>query len=135
MQIERPDMARHGLILGLILAALATSPAAAQPGEAITISLTDYAFTPSSLDLKAGTVYRLHFTNGGSKDHDFTAPEFFVASQVAAQDQGKINRGTIAVGKGQEVEVTLTPVAGHYAFTCTHFMHKMMGMHGTITVQ
>src|SRR6478752_5186610 len=77
LQIERPDMARHELILGLILAALATSPATAQPGEAITISLTDYAFTPSSLALKAGTAYRLRFTNGGSKDHNFTAPEFF----------------------------------------------------------
>ena len=123
------------LILSTLAIAAVPLTAAAQTGETVTISLTDYAFTPSSLDLKAGTVYRLHFTNGGSKDHDFTAPEFFVASQVAAQDQGKINRGTIAVDKGQDVEVTLTPVAGHYAFTCTHFMHKMMGMHGTITVQ
>ena len=129
---------RH-MLAALILPTLAIAAvpltAAAQTGESVTISLTDYAFTPSSLDLKAGTVYRLHFTNAGSKDHDFTAPEFFVAAQIATDDQGKVNRGTIAVDKGQEVEVTLTPVAGHYAFTCTHFMHKMMGMHGTIAVQ
>jgi uncharacterized cupredoxin-like copper-binding protein len=133
-------MTRFKFILGLILAvltmtALAVAPAAAQTGEAITISLTDYAFTPSSLELKAGTLYRLHFINGGSKDHDFTAPEFFVASQIAADDQAKVKRGTVAIDKGQEIEVVVTPVAGSYPFTCTHFMHKMMGMHGTITVQ
>jgi plastocyanin len=123
------------LILPMLAIAAAPQTAAAQTSETITISLTDYAFTPAALDLKAGTAYRLHFTNAGSKDHDFTAPEFFVASQVAAEDQAKVRRGAIAVDKGQEVEVTLTPVAGSYAFNCTHFMHKMMGMHGTITVQ
>src|SRR4249920_1817576 len=109
-------MARYRLILELILAALivaplAISPALAQNGETITISLTDYAFTPASLALKAGTAYRLHFTNAGSKDHDFTAPGFFAASQVAADDQDKVKRGTVAVDKGQEIEVVVTPVA------------------------
>ena len=125
------------LLTALILPMLASLPqtAVAQTSQTITISLTDYAFTPAALELKAGTAYRLHFTNAGSKDHNFTAPEFFVASQVAVEDQGKVKRGTIAVDKGQEVEVMLTPVAGQYEFTCTHFMHKMMGMHGSITVQ
>ena len=128
-------MASFRLILATLVIAAAPLTAAAQTTESITISLTDYAFTPSSLELKAGTAYRLHFTNAGSKDHDFTAPEFFVASQVALDDQAKVNRGTIAIDKSQEVDVAVTPVAGIYPFTCTHFMHKMMGMHGTITVQ
>lgn len=128
-------MASFRLILATLVMAAAPLTAAAQTAESITISLTDYAFTPSALELKAGTTYRLHFTNAGSKDHDFTAPEFFVASQVAPDDQAKVNRGTIAIDKGQEVDVAITPVAGSYTFTCTHFMHKMMGMHGTITVQ
>lgn len=128
-------MARLRLFLASLAIAAAPLTATAQTGESITIMLTDYAFTPASLALKAGTVYRLHFTNAGSKDHDFTAPQFFAASQLAPDDQAKLKRGTIAVDKGQEVEVTLTPVAGSYTFTCTHFMHKMMGMHGSITVQ
>ena len=128
-------MARLRLFLAALAIAAVPRMAAAQTGETITIALTDYAFSPASLALKAGTVYRLHFTNAGSKDHDFTAPQFFAASQLAPDDQAKVKRGTVAVDKGQEVEVTLTPVAGSYAFTCTHFMHKMMGMHGSITVQ
>lgn len=128
-------MARLRLFLAALAIATIPRMAAAQTGESITITLTDYAFSPASLALKAGTAYRLHFTNAGSKDHDFTAPQFFAASQLAPDDQAKVKRGTIAVDEGQEVEVTLTPVAGSYAFTCTHFMHKMMGMHGSITVQ
>ena len=128
-------MARLRLFLASLAIAAAPLTATAQTGESITITLTDYAFTPASLALKAGTVYRLHFTNAGSKDHDFTAPQFFATSQIAPDDQAKVKRGTIAIDEGQEVEVTLTPVAGSYAFTCTHFMHKMMGMHGSITVQ
>jgi plastocyanin len=104
--------------------------------ETINIALTDYAFTPATLDLKSGTAYRLHLTNSGTKDHDFSAPEFFAASQIAPDDKAKIKRGKIAVDKGQEIDIAVTPgAAGSYSLTCTHFMHDMMGMHGTITVQ
>jgi uncharacterized cupredoxin-like copper-binding protein len=127
-------------LAALILAApMQTASAQAQgniTAETINISLTDYAFTPAALDLKAGTAYRLHLTNGGSKDHDFNAPEFFAAAQIAPDDQAKIKRGKIAIDKGQEIDIAVTPgAAGSYSFTCTHFMHSMMGMHGTITVQ
>ena len=120
----------------LVLAALAvTRAASAQTAETINIALTDYAFAPAEINLKAGTAYHLHFTNAGTKDHDFTAPELFAASQVAPDDQVKIKRGTVAIDKGQEVDVTITPGAGKYKVSCTHFMHSMMGMHGTIAVQ
>lgn len=142
-------MAKPGINLAALVIALAATnqqawaqsaqadtPASAQTGvEPVNISLSDYAFAPAALDLKAGTAYRLHFTNAGTKNHDFTAPEFFAASQVAPDDQVKIKRGTVAIDKGQEVDVTITPGAGNYKITCTHFMHSMMGMHGTITVQ
>ncbi|HJS45940.1 MAG TPA: cupredoxin domain-containing protein [Rhizomicrobium sp.] len=128
-------MARLRLFLAILAIAAIPWTAVAQTGETISISLTDHAFSPASLVMKAGTVYRLHFINAGSKNHNFTASEFFAASQLAPDDQAKVKRGTIAVDKGQEVEVAVTPVAGSYPFTCTRFMHKMMGMHGSITVQ
>jgi plastocyanin len=118
-----------------VFAVLAVTGPAAQSAETINISLSDYAFAPAALELKAGTAYHLHFTNAGSKDHDFTAPEFFAAAQVAPDDQAKIRRGKVAVDKGLEVDVTITPAAGNYKTSCTHFMHSMMGMHGTIAVQ
>ena len=128
-------MAKPILTLAVFAVLAVTGPAAAQSAETINISLSDYAFAPAALELKAGTAYHLHFTNAGSKDHDFTAPEFFAAAEVAPDDQAKIRRGTVAVDKGHEVDVTVTPVAGNYKASCTHFMHSMMGMHGIIAVQ
>jgi plastocyanin len=108
----------------------------AQTPTPITVALTDYAFTPSALNLTEGTVYQIHFINNSSKGHSFSAPEFFAASQVAAEDMAKVKNGIVELGNGQSVDVTVTPGrAGSYAFICTHFMHQMMGMHGEITVQ
>jgi plastocyanin len=108
----------------------------AQTATPITVALTDYAFTPSALDMKAGISYQIHFINNGSKDHSFSAPGFFAASRVAPEDMTKVKNGIIELGNGQSADVTVTPGrAGTYAFICTHFMHEMMGMHGKITVQ
>jgi plastocyanin len=122
--------------LALVLPLLGTAgQAMAQTVTPIAITLTDYAFAPGTLDLKAGTTYQLHFVNSGSKDHNFSAPEFFAAAQVAADDQAKLAKGIVELGSGKSVDITVTPGAGTFAVECTHFMHKMMGMHGNIVVQ
>jgi plastocyanin len=130
-------MIKVGSALILIAASLATmGGASAQTATPISITLTNYAFTPTGLSLKAGVPYQLHFTNNGSKDHNFSAPEFFAASQIAPGDEAKVEKGLVALDSGQSVDITVTPGhAGTFPVECTHFMHKMMGMHGNITVQ
>jgi len=111
------------LVLMLTLPAV-LSAAAAQSVTPVSITLSDYAFTPSALNLKAGTTYQLHFVNSGSKGHDFSAPEFFAASQLAAEDQAKVNKGLVELESGQSADITVTPgQAGTYPIACTHFMH------------
>ena len=108
----------------------------AQTAPSINVTLSEYAITPGEIDLKSGTAYRLHFVNNGSKGHSFSAPEFFSVSQVASEDQAKVANGLVEVEKGQSVDIVVTPQrAGMFAAECTHFMHKMMGMHATIVVQ
>jgi len=121
----------------LVLIALSQMGSAqAQTATPISITLTNYAFTPDALNLKAGTTYHMHFINSGSKDHNFSAPQFFAASQVAPEDQAKVGKGLVALDAGQSVDITVTPGhTGTFPVECTHFMHKMMGMHGNITVQ
>lgn len=120
----------------LVLMLGAMGGAMAETATPISISLTDYAFTPGTLDLNAGTTYQLHFVNSGTKDHNFSAPEFFSAAQIAPDDQAKVTKGQVGLGAGQTVDITVTPGgAGTFAVECTHFMHKMMGMHGNIVVQ
>jgi plastocyanin len=120
----------------VLLAIPLASGALAQTAAPISITLTDYAFTPGTLDLKAGVTYQLHFINSGSKDHNFDAPEFFAASKIAPEDEAKVKKGLVALDGGQSVDVTVTPdKPGTFPVECTHFMHKMMGMHGNIIVQ
>jgi plastocyanin len=108
----------------------------AQTATSITVTLSNYAVTPSELDLKSGTTYRMHFVNNGSKGHNFSAPEFFSVSQVASEDQDKVAKGLVELEKGQSVDIIVTPGRpGTFPAECTHFMHKMMGMHATIVVQ
>ncbi len=125
-----------GALVLMLVPLGAMGGAMAETAAPISISLTDYAFTPGTLDLKAGTAYQLHFVNSGSKDHNFSAPEFFAAAQIAPDDQVKVAKGQVGLGAGQTVDITITPGnAGTFAVECTHFMHKMMGMHGNIVVQ
>lgn len=120
----------------LAMALGATGGASTEPAQQIDIALTDYAFAPNTLALKQGISYRLHFRNRAGKSHSFSAPEFFAASQVAAEDGSRVEQGAVELAGGQEVDILVTPGrAGTYPFTCTHFMHSMMGMHGSIVVQ
>jgi len=115
---------------------LPVGEAAAQTGMPLSITLSNYSFTPNVLDLQAGVTYRMHFINGGSKGHNFSAPEFFAASHIGPEDQAKIEKGLVALDSGQSVDITITPDhPGIFPVTCTHFMHKAMGMHGSITVR
>jgi uncharacterized cupredoxin-like copper-binding protein len=110
--------------------------AAAQTTAAITISLTDFAFAPSTLNLLAGATYRIHLKNNASKGHSFHAPEFFAASQIAPADQAKVEDGEVDLDPGQAADVTVTPgQPGTYSLDCSHFMHAIFGMHGKIVVQ
>jgi len=65
------------LVAAVIILFAVDRSASAQTVTPIDIALTNYAFTPSTINLKAGTTYRMHFTNDGSKGHNFNAPEFF----------------------------------------------------------
>ncbi|HEY2070322.1 MAG TPA: cupredoxin domain-containing protein [Rhizomicrobium sp.] len=123
--------------LTLASALLFAAPAFAQSApQEIDISLTNFAFTPDALNLKAHTAYRLHLVNGASSSHNFAAADFFSAAQVAPADASKVKDGAIEVPKGQTVDVTVTPDrAGTYDLTCTHFMHTTFGMRGQIVVQ
>jgi uncharacterized cupredoxin-like copper-binding protein len=127
---------RLGLLflLGSALCA-PTGPVAAQPAS-VEIELSNFKFTPATINLEHGRDYVLHFVNRSSGGHDFSAPAFFAAAKVAAEDQGKLSKsGRVALGGGEEARIHLTaPAAGHYKVSCTHFMHTTFGMTGEIVV-
>jgi plastocyanin len=102
----------------------------------IDIAMSDYAFTPNKLDLLAGSQYELHFTNAGSKGHDFASKELFAAVTVAPEDRAKVEDGGVDVDGGATVDVRITAnKPGTYNFRCTHFMHATFGMTGTAVIK
>ena len=124
------------LLFATALATLAT-PALAQNAQTINVAMTNYAYTPATLNLHSGTEYKLVFANNSTKSHNFVAPELFAAGTVAPEDKAKVSaKGEVEVDEGQTVAVDFTPSKpGTYPFQCSHFMHAMLGMKGTAVVQ
>ncbi len=97
----------------LVLLAIPLVPVAdamAQDVTPISITLTNYAFAPGALNLKAGTTYHLHFINSGTKDHNFSAPTFFAAAQIAPEDQTKVEKVLSPWMRGNHSTSPLRPI-------------------------
>jgi uncharacterized cupredoxin-like copper-binding protein len=127
--------------LVIILAACSSQPmvtprrtAMPASGAAVVVRLSNFAFAPEHLQLKAGAPVRLRLVNDSSGDHDFSAPSFFAT--ISLQSGSSVpSDGAIEVGPHQTVEVALVPpTPGSYPLECTHFLHSTFGMNGTIEV-
>ena len=119
---------------------LLSSGASAQPGpdwshaQRVDVTLSNFAFSPKSIHLRAGRPVVLHLANTSSGGHDFTAKQFFATSAVRPQDRGSVRGGSVEVGKHRSVDVALVPRAGRYPLKCGHTFHKTFGMSGEIVV-
>ncbi|MEK6191338.1 MAG: cupredoxin domain-containing protein [Chloroflexota bacterium] len=108
--------------------------------EAVTIELSEFAFTPSEITLEAGQPYILQIVNVGDVKHEFTAGDFFrtVATRKAetAESEVKVPFFTeIEVFAGKSAELFLIPlIPGTYDLVCEIEGHFEAGMLGTITV-
>lgn len=102
----------------------------------VTVAMANFNYAPADLHLKSGRSTTIHFVNNGSGGHDFTAPEFFAAATMDASNRAKVGgpKGRVSLGKGESLDVTLTPAAGRYKVHCSHFMHSSLGMKGKISV-
>jgi len=119
-------------LVSAALAAFVVGPAAAQQPSTQAINVYSFGFTPKLIHLAAGRPVTLTFTNTSGSGHDFTAKEFFAASQITA---GAAPRGEIELHSGETKSITLVPRAGNYPTHCSHFLHATFGMVGTIDVK
>jgi uncharacterized cupredoxin-like copper-binding protein len=122
------------VMLPLIL--LTGSAAVGQSAPTVAVQLSNFKFAPSTIVLDHGRPYVLRLVNGANGGHDFTAAAFFAAAKVAPTDRRYIAEGEIEVPPGQAIQIHLTaPAAGRYKLKCSHSLHKMFGMSGTILVR
>ncbi|HTK43888.1 MAG TPA: cupredoxin domain-containing protein [Patescibacteria group bacterium] len=102
--------------------AASAGPATPVPSGVIAIEAKEYAFTPSSVSVAAGSV-RFAVKNAGTQEHEF---EVFKGDQVIDEIEG------IVPGLTKDATMTLEP--GTYTFMCKINGHDQLGMKGTLTV-
>lgn len=129
-------MTRICLILPLL--ALGAPSIAATPdwssAARIDISLSNFKFAPNNIHLKAGQPVVIHLANTAGGGHSFSAPAFFAAATVRAEDRAAIREGVIELHGKESRDIALVPTAGRYKIKCTHTFHKAFGMKGSILV-
>jgi plastocyanin/uncharacterized membrane protein YozB (DUF420 family) len=100
-------------------AGAAPAPAAPAPAQPLSVNMTNFAFGPRELTVKAGTA--VTFVNGDRATHTATA------------DGGQFDTGNIAAGNSGSITLTQ---AGTFRFFCKlHGAAGGQGMSGTVTVQ
>jgi plastocyanin len=133
-------MRRLILTLAAIAAVLGGGAAAAartdwSQAARLTVTLSSFDFTPSTIRLRAGAPIVLRLVNSGSGGHNFAAPAFFAASLIDPASAPSVRRGAVELRGRQSVELRLVPAAGRYRLRCTHFLHPALGMTGEIVVE
>ena len=126
---ESPDLARA-------LAAVDWSKM-----ETVTVTMTEYAFSPSPIVLKEGVPTRLVLKNAGKEAHYFVAERLFkgIATRKVQGSDGEIKAPyltALEVYPGKKLEWFLVPAQkGVYDLLCTVKGHAERGMKGTIEVR
>lgn len=111
--------------------------------ETVTITMTEHHYEPTDVAFKAGKPYKVELKNTSSKDHYFTAPDFFRAvawrkAMVNGQAEIKAPYFTAfeVLKSGGQLDLYFVPVTnGSYPVYCTIEGHRQEGMDGTITIE
>ncbi len=99
-----------------------TAPSGTMIAEKITVTGTEFAFNPSTINAKVNEPITVTFKNDGTYPHNFTISE--------------LNVKTKTIQPGEEDTITFTPTkTGSFIYLCTVPGHADRGMKGTLIVQ
>lgn len=121
--------------------AAAPPPSGPPPAPAATVSVTasDFKFTPDVINLTEGRPVTLALKNTGSVEHTI-ASAYFATQQLTVRgqsDQGETAAKWkfVGVNPGVTAEITFTPRGrGRFQFICSIEGHAEAGMVGTFVV-
>jgi plastocyanin len=105
----------HGWGAGVV-AAPSPSPGARE----VRVTMDEYAFSPSRIELRAGETVNVVLVNEGALPHDLTIPALGFS---------------LGAAPGATAEAALTaPAPGTYPFFCSVPGHRQLGMVGVLVV-
>ena len=126
------------LPLALLFAFLLVSCGGGSPSTNITVTLTDFAFTPNAFTVPAGQEITLTVTNNGVVVHNFIIMKLdkTVGDAFDEADQPNVFWEEIDIQPGGDFSVTfIAPTEpGDYQIICRTQGHIASGMTGTLTV-
>jgi len=136
----------HAAFPGYSWSGLSSYNITGQPIEEVAVTLGsadgDLVFDPPTIELTAGRLTKLQFSNPSPQTHYFTALEFadkvysvlVLAGDPAVEVKGKVQE--VALKGGAAATWILLPIkAGTYPLRCTVNGHTEGGMVGTIIVK
>lgn len=133
----RNILVHTGMLVLTVLIPLAASAEAAvdwSQAQTITMTETEYRFTPKKLTFRLGVPYRLHLENRGRELHEFTAPSFVRSAEIHNPEVLNADRTEIVLKPGEAKDLYfVAKAAGRYRFICAD--HDWAGMTGKITVK
>ena len=116
----------------------ATQTTAADPGPAVTVRMSEFAFDPQDAVAKAGKV-KITAPNDGKTTHELVVLRTKADPAKLPMKGGEVDEST-SVGEIADVEAgktkstTLDLAAGRYVMVCALPGHYQSGMYGTLTV-
>jgi len=108
--------------------------------ESVTVTLSEFAFSPATLTFRAGAPYRLILENAGGQTHFFVSRAFFksiaareLRSGEEAVSAPRLEKIALAPGATKELSFVATET-GTFDLVCTAFLHELFGMTGSVQV-
>lgn len=113
-----------------------------QPARRITVTLSEYQFTPSKIDLKAGELVELTLINKGTVTHEFITlalSNLEVAVTIAGVETETVGVAELELAPKATAVLRFTPeTAGTYPFFCGAKQptdHRAAGMTGVLIIE
>jgi FtsP/CotA-like multicopper oxidase with cupredoxin domain len=99
------------------------------------VLLTSYDIVPETIRLQAGTPVRLRFVNNSNQRLSFFARSLFRNARLRGRDAELVADGVLEVGPLSTETIALVPKAGRYKVRSANFLHRLLGMTGTVVVE
>jgi uncharacterized cupredoxin-like copper-binding protein len=132
------------VVLAIVLLSACSAGKASKPASAVTVEMSDFAYSPASMVVPAGQSVTFTIKNVGNIEHDFVVEKIDATTDVV-QDSGSEAHHAhgqeqnydlhVSAGAGETSVFQLTVAEpGTYKVFCSVEGHEEAGMVGELTV-
>lgn len=131
-------MNKRPVVLCVLFVLVLTACGGGGPSTSLSVTMTDFAFTPNAFTVPAGEEITLTIVNNGAVVHNFVIMQLETTAGASwdEADQSNVFWEERDITPGGELNVTFTAPAepGEYQLVCRTVGHIASGMIGKLTV-